>query len=752
MLLTRRSFFQVTALSGGGLLLGTYIEPTLSAQQRAPATPLEPNAFIRIAADGTVTLVSRNPEIGQGIKTMLPMLIAEELEVDWKSVKVEQADLDDKYGGQTTGGSRAISNNWIPMRKVGAAGRQMLIAAAAQTWKVPESECYASNGRVYHRSTDRSLGYGELAAKAAALPAPDPDSVKLKDPENYKIVGQWTPGVDVADIATGKPIFGIDFSMPGMLFATFYRCPVFGGKVASANLDAIKQMPGVKHAFVIDGVAKATPIIEGDPGLESGVAIVADTWWAAQTARKKLQVKWDDGPGVQQSSASWAKRAVELSKQPPVRMLKNDGNVDQAFAGSAKVIEGVYSYPFISHAPLEPRNCSAHYKDGKLEMWSTSQQPARGCALVSKILGIPENDITVHMLRAGGSFGRGLYGDFMVEAGYIAKQINAPVKLVWSREDDMTHDYYRPGGFHFLKASLNSSGKIDAWRNHFVSYGEDDKFSASAAIQPGEFPSGFVPNFAMHSSVMPLSLKTGALRAPGANSQCFVMQSFIDELAHAAGKDPLDFRLELLDEPGHPLVKEAAKPKVENEPAQRPADRDRPSYNAARMRGALELVAEKSGWRERSKLPKGTAMGIAFHYSFQGYFAHVAEVMVTAGNKLRVNKVWVVGDVGSQIVNPSGAEAQVQGGVIDGLSELMDQQITLEAGRVVQQNYNQHTLLRFRHAPQIEVHFLKTDNPPTGLGEPALPPVLPAVCNAIFAVTGQRIRALPLASSGFTWA
>lgn len=730
MLLTRRSFFQVTALSGGGLLIGTYVEPTLSAQQRPPAAPLDPNVFIRIASDGTVTLVSRNPEVGQGIRTMLPMLIAEELEVDWKTVKVEQADLDAKYGGQTTGGSRAISNNWIPMRKVGAAGREMLIAAAAQTWKVPESECYASNGRVYHRSTDRSLGYGELAAKAAALPAPDPDSVKLKDPETYKIVGQWTPGVDVPDIVTGKPIFGIDFTTPGMLYATFYRCPVFGGKVASANLDAIKQMPGVKHAFVIDGVAKPTPVIEGDPGLESGVAIVADTWWAAQTARKKLQVKWDEGPGAQQSSAGFAKRAEELAKAKPAQTLKNDGDADKALASSAKAIEAAYSYPFISHAPLEPRNCAAHYKDGKLEMWSTTQLPARGRALVSKILNIPESDITVHLLRAGGSFGRGLYGDFMVEAGYIAKTINVPVKLVWSREDDMTHDYYRPGGFHFLKASLDSSGKIDAWRNHFVSYGEGDKFSSSAGIHGDEFPAGFVPNFAIHSSVMPLRLKTGALRAPTANSQCFVFQSFIDELAHAAGKDPLDFRLELLGDP-------ARAPK---------------HYNAARMRGALELVAQRSGWRERDKLPKGTAMGIAFHYSFQGYFAHVAKVTVSAGNKLRVNKVWVVGDVGSQIVNPSGAEAQVQGGVVDGLSEVMNQQITLQAGRVVQQNYNQFTLTRFRHAPEIDVHFLKSDNPPTGLGEPALPPVLPAVCNAIFAASGQRIRALPLSTSGFTWA
>jgi isoquinoline 1-oxidoreductase beta subunit len=733
------------------MLLALYTDRRASAQQAPAPPPLDPTAFIRIAADGTVTLVSRNPEIGQGVKTMLPMLIAEELEVDWKSVKVEQADFDPKYGLQTTGGSRASSNNFIPMQQVGAVGRQMLIAAAAKTWGVPESECYAANGRVYHRTTDRALGYGQLAATAASLPVPDLKSVQLKNASAYKVIGQWTPGVDVPDITTGKPIYSIDLTLPGMLFAVYQKCPVYGGKPLSANLDEVKKLPGVRHAFIVQSSLQVGPVMQGDPGLEPGIAIVADTWWQAQSARQKLKVQWDEGPAADQSTQGFAQRAQELSQQPPQRTLKTDGNVDDALKNAAKSIEAAYSYPFISHAPLEPRNCTAHFKDGKLEIWSNTQQPARGRALTAKILGIPETDITIHLLRAGGSFGRGLTNDYMVEVSSIAKTIGVPVKLLWSREDDMTHDYYRPAGFHFLKGAVDSSGNLIAWRNHFVSFGDGDTFAPAASIAPTEFPSGFVPNYGMYSSVMPLRLKTGALRAPGANSQAFVMQSFIDELAHAAGKDPLQFRLDLLAAPGNAMVPGAAKPKVENEPASTASGARQQVYNAARMRSVVQLAGAKSGWGKR-RLPKGTALGVAFHYSFQGYFAHVAEVSVTGNNAIKVNKLWVCGDVGSQIVNPSGAEAQVQGAVVDGLSELMSQEITLERGRVVQTNYNQHPLLRLRQAPQVEVHFVKSDYAPTGLGEPALPPVIPAVCNAIFAVTGQRIRSLPLSKSGFSWA
>lgn len=753
MQVSRRSFLQVGTLSGGGLMLGLFSAlPRRSfAQNQEGPPPFDAKAFIRIAPDGTVTLIARNPEIGQGVKNMLPMLIAEELDVDWKKVKIEQADFDAKYGLQTTGGSRAASNNYLPMRQVGAAGRQMLIAAAAKKWGVPESECFAENGRVYHRPTDRSLGYGELASAAAALPAPDLATLKLKEASAFNVIGQWTPGVDVPDIVTGKPIYSIDFTLPGMLFAVYEKCPAFGGKVRSANIDEIKQLPGIKHVFISEGTMKLGPILEGDPGLEPGIAIVAETWWTAQSARKKLKVEWDEGPAASQSSAQFAQRAQEFSKSSPARMLRQDGDVNAAFSAGAKVVEAAYSYPFISHAPLEPRNCSAHYKDGKLEFWSNTQLPARARALVAKHLQIPEDSITIHLLRAGGSFGRGLSNDYMVETGYIAKTIGVPVKLLWSREDDMTHDYYRPGGFHFLKAAVDPSGKLAAWQNHFVSFGAGEKFSPSASISPTEFPSGFVPNYSLGASVMPLQLKTGALRAPGANSQSFVFQSFIDELAHAAGKDPLQFRIELLKAPGTNLVSAAAKPKVENEPSHTRQGARPQVYDAGRMLGVLALLAEKSGWGKR-KLPAGTGMGVAFHYSFQGYFGHVAEVTVGANNTLKVNKVWACGDVGSQIVNPSGAEAQVQGAIIDGLSELMAQEITLEGGRVMQTNYDKHPLARLKNAPEIEVHFHKTDHDPTGLGEPALPPLLPAVCNAIFAACGKRVRELPLSRSGFRWA
>lgn len=749
--LNRRSFLQVTTLSGGGIILGLAVAPRARGQQQQAQTALSPSSFIRIDKDGTVTLISRNPEIGQGIKNMLPMLIAEELEVDWKNVKVEQAGLDSKYGGQTTGGSRAASNNWIPMRQVGAAGKQMLVTAAAQTWDVPEEECYAQNGRVYHRKTDRSLGYGELAGKAAELPPPDLNKVKLKDSKDFHIIGTRTLGVDVPDIITGKPVFGIDFTTPGMLYAVYEKCPVFGGKPVSANLDEIKSLPGVRHAFILESKVKLAPSIQNEPGLEGGVAIVADTWWQANSARKKLQVKWDEGEAAGQSSQGFAQNAAELSKAKPAMPLKSEGDLDNVWGGAAKVLEANYTYPFISHAPLEPRNCSAHFKDGKLEVWSTTQLPANARKYTAAMMGIPEDAITIHLLRAGGSFGRGLTNDYMAEVAHISKVAGAPVKLVWTREDDMAHDYYRPGGFHFLKGAVDKNGRISGWHNHFVTYGDGTKYSPSATMAPGEFPAGFVPNFSHGATMMPLMIKTGALRAPGANAQCFVMQSFIDELAHAAGKDPVEFRVALLDGPGKDIVHEAAKPKVENEGAPRPSDRAPVPYNAERMRNVLTTVADRAGWGKRT-LPKGTALGIAFHYSFQGYFAHVAEVAVLPGNKIKVNKVWSCGDVGSQIINPSGAEAQVQGAIIDGLSELMFQEITLENGRVVQKNYDSHGLLRARNAPQIDVHFVHSDNPPTGLGEPALPPIIPAVCNAIFAASGQRLRSLPLKNAGYSYA
>jgi len=499
--------------------------------------------------------------------------------------------------------------------------------------------------------------------------------------------------------------------------------------VKSANVDALKALPGVHDAFI---VRASEANHNGDPqGVADGVAIVAKSWWAASQARDKLEVTWDEGPNAAQSSAGFAQEATRLSQQTPATYLRQDGNVATALQDAAHVVEAAYSYPFLSHIDLEPQNCTAHFQDGKVELWAPTQNPEPGAQLVAATLGVPRENVLVHMTRVGGGFGRRLRNDFMAEAAWIAKQAGAPVKLLWNRQDDMQHDFYRPAGFHFLKAGLDNSGKLVALRNHFVTFGHGTKIADSAMMDANEFPALLVPHLEYGQSLMELGVRTGPLRAPRSNALGFVFQSFIDELAHQAGSDPVAFRLALLGEPKM-LVNSSGKPN---------ALRD---FNTGRMRDVLIKVAEVSNWSHRNALPKRTGKGVAFYFSHLGYFAEVVQASVATSGAVKLDHVWIVADVGSQIINPSGAVNQAQGAALDGLGAALGQAITLEHGRVVQSNFDTVKPLRMQQAPPVEVHFLTTRYQTTGLGEPALPPVIPALCNAIFAATGKRVRSLPI--------
>jgi isoquinoline 1-oxidoreductase beta subunit len=723
--MSRRGF--IKSVSAAGLMLSFSIGPRAGAADAAGATPL--NTYILLAPDGTVTIVSKNPEIGQGVMTSMPMLVAEEMDVDWKDVRIEQAETNLKrYGRQVAGGSRSIPSHWDELRRAGAAARAILIEAAAQGWKCAPDECRTEPGVVIHSASGRKASYGSLVMATAAIKVPDPKKLALKDPKDFRIIGKPKAQYQTAQIVSGAPIFGIDVVRPGMLYATYVKSAVFGARVASANLAAAQAVKGVRKAFVVEGEGDALHRVYDTyygAGLRPGVAVVADSWWTARKARELLDVKWAYHPTSKQSSAGFAEQAqAAWANGKPHAVLGSEGNFDAAFAGAARKVEAAYAYPFVHHATMEPMNCTAEFKDGKLELWAPTQNPEGARQLCALTLNIPLENITIHMVRCGGGFGRRLGSDFIVEAAWIARETGAPVKLLWTREDDVQQGNYRPGGFHRLRAGLDSEGKIVAFNDHFVTYGIDGRSSIVTGMSATEFPARFVPNLRYDQTVLELGVPVGAMRAPRSNALAFVFQSFIDELAHAAGQDPVEFQLKLLGE--KQVVGEGAT-----------------AYNAGRVKGVLRAVAAMANWG-KTRLPKGEGMGVACYFCHAGYFAEVAHVAVSAGGEVKVKKVWCAVDVGSQIVNPAGALNQVQGAILFGLSHALHEEITLADGHTEQSNFSDYPVLRMNEAPAVEVKFLTTDYQPTGLGEPALPPVIPAVTNAIFAATGKRIRELPI--------
>ena len=729
--LSRREFIRVSALAGGGLLVG-YALPDKALAQSAlldnTARTFTPNVFIRITPDGIVTLVAKNPELGQGVKTSLPMILAEELGADFSKVQIEYGGLNAQLGPQEAGGSMSITDNYQLLRRAGAVARTQLIRAAAETWKVPEHECSAAKSCVTHGPTGRVLTFGELATKAALLPLPSEDSVVLKRPAENKLIGNRVGGVDNPDIVVGKPLFGLDQTAPGMVHGVYVKCPVFGGKVISANLDRIKRMPGVLDAFILEGSTDYY-------GLMPGVAIIADSTWASFKARRVLDVVWNEGTGITDNSANYESQAAELGAGAG-KVMRNDGDPAQALTDATRTISGAYHYPYLHHATLEPMNALAiPLSDGGMQIIAPTQSPEDAQAAAAKVLKVPKEKIKVRFTRIGGAFGRRLVNDFVAEASALAQHVGKPVKLVWTREDDTQQGKYRPAGWHFLKGGIDASGQIVAWHNHFVTVGLNDRMKAGTAadMSSTEFPGRFLPHYRLEKSIISTNVPTNWMRAPGSNGLAFVFQSFVDELAHAAGQDPYEFRFKLLG-PDRVLPG---------------TGRWDPPYDITRMKGVLKLAAEKAGWGR--KLPRGSGQGIAFHFSHGGYVAEVAEVSVSRDGALVVNRVVAVVDVGP-IINYSGAESQVQGSIIDGLGAAWLQEITLAEGRVEQTNFHDYPLLRINASPaKIEVYFIQSDNPPTGLGEPALPPLPPAVCNAIFAATGKRIRRLPIARTDLQW-
>jgi len=702
--LSRREFVAAGVAAGAGLVVGFY----LPHRQSSGKAVFSPNAYLRITPDNKITIVVARSEMGQGVRTALPMILAEELEADWKQIEVEQAGASTLFGDQTTGGSASVRTTWDPMRKAGAAAREMLISAAALTWGVPRSACSAQNGSIVHASSNRRLSYGELVTKASALPIPT--DVPLKQSKDYKIVGQRLARVDTPAKVKGEAVFGIDFRLPGMKYAVLSRCPTIGGKAASFDDKESKKIPGVSYAGNIGSAA---------------VAVVADSVWGAMEGRRVLNVSWDDGPNKDLNTAA----VVESLRQAAAKKgasLYSAGDVAKV---SGRRISAEYQLPFMAHAPMEPGNCTAHYSGGGCELWAPTQVPQDCRDSVAQAVGLDPDQVKINVTLMGGGFGRRLEHDYAVEAALVSKAINAPVKVIWTREDDMRFSTYRPASLHQLSAVLDGSGWPVAFTHRIISpsisaqkgqpgtNGIDPDLQDEAAFVYG------LPHVSLEYVPAETPVPLGWMRSVYALQAGFASESFIDELANAAGKDPLDFRL-------HMLAK----------------DQDIPyfvtTWHTARMRNALQLAAEKAGWK--TPLPPGRFRGIACFGCFSSYMAEVVEISME-NNTPRVHRVIAAVDCG-QVVNPSILEQQIQGGIVYALSNALRAQITIEKGRVVQGNFDDYAPLRMDETPVVEVYAVPSAEAPTGIGEPSVPPLAPALCNAIFAAMKKRIRALPILS------
>ncbi len=712
-LLNRREFVAVGVAAGAGLVIGFY----LPHKGRAPRESFSPNAYLRIAPDNKVTIVVARSEMGQGVRTSLPMILAEELEADWKQIEIEQAGASTLYGDQTTGGSASVRTTWDPMRKAGATAREMLISAAALTWGVPRSGCVAQSGYIVHAASNRRLSYGELVTKAATLPIPT--DVPLKQSKDYKIVGQRVARVDTPSKVKGDAVFGIDFRTPGMKYAALSRCPTIGGKVVSFDDRDSRKAPGVKYVGKIGDAA---------------VAVVADSVWGALEGRRVLNVNWDDGPNKNLSTAA----VMESLKQAATKKgasLYSAGDVSKA---QGRRMTAEYQLPFMAHAPMEPGNCTANFQGPTCELWAPTQVPQDCRDSVAQAVGLDPDRVKVNVTLMGGGFGRRLEHDYAVEAALVSKALHdgklgdangAPVKVIWTREDDMRFSTYRPASLHQLSAVLDSAGWPIAFTHRLIS----PSISGQKG-QPG--PNGIdpdlpdeaafvypLPNVSLEYVLAETPVPLGWMRSVYALQAGFASESFIDELAAAAGKDPLEYRL-------HMLAK----------------DQDiqyfTTTWHTARMRRVLQLAADKAGWK--NPLPAGRFRGVACFGCFSSYVAEVVEISMENGTP-RVHRVVVAVDCG-QVVNPSILEQQIQGGIVYALSNALRARITIEKGRVVQGNFDDYAPLRMDETPVVEVYAVTSTEAPTGIGEPSVPPLAPALCNAIYSATKKRIRALPILS------